>query len=456
MVHQETVMGDHPYLRVRPAPELRGTVHLAGDKSLSHRALLLASLADGDSKIENCLHAGVTAAMMDCLKELGVEIEVLDAKGTEPNGSADMVVRGRGMTGFAPPTIPLNCRGSATTMRLMAGILAGQPFQSTLDGNERLCNRPMNRIVDPLRIKGAEIRTNNGNAPLTFFPSVLKSSSHMLPVASAQVKSALLFAGLFVQGPTTVSEPHTSRDHTERMLRKLGVKLEEWHDSSGRHAVRIDDGVSRLPAMDFQLPSDPSSAAFIVVSGLIAPKSDIAIPNVCVNPGRIGLLSVLQSMGGNVVVQGETETAVGEPVASLKVGSGPMQGVTVQGSTVPAMIDEFPIFAVAATQAHGETIVKDAQELRLKESDRIDAVSEELAKLGAEIEPQEDGFIVRGPVRLKGAVVNGRGDHRLAMSLAVAGLVAEGETVIEGWEVMNDSFPEFPRVLRNLGAEVSW
>lgn len=443
------------YLRIKPAPRLEGTVLLPGDKSLSHRALLLASAGTGESVVENCLHAGVTTAMMDCLQDLGVGIAVTDASEDEPKGSARVVIQGRGMKGFMPPQRPLNCRGSATTMRLMAGILTGQPFESTLDGNERLRARPMDRIVEPLREKGAEIRTTNGNAPLTFFPSVLQPSSHVLRVASAQVKSALLFAGLFVKGPTTVSEPHTSRDHTERMLRTLGVNLEEWHDRSGRHAVRIHEGVSHLPPMHLRLPSDPSSAAFVVVSGLIVPEARITIPNVCVNPGRIGLLTVLQSMGANVRME-ETETKGAEPTASIQVRSGPLQQITVQGGAVPAMIDEFPIFAVAATQANGKTVVKDAQELRLKESDRIQAVSEELTKLGAHIEPKDDGFVVHGPVKLTGALVNGRGDHRLAMSLAVAGLVAEGETVIEGWEIMNESFPDFPQVLRRLGAEVSW
>jgi 3-phosphoshikimate 1-carboxyvinyltransferase len=449
-------MGNGQYLKVRPAAKLQGTVMLPGDKSLSHRALLLASLGEGVSTIKNCLHAGVTEAMMECLKDLGVEIDVREAPAGEPKGSATVVIRGRGMRGLKEPEQPLNCRGSATTMRLMAGILSGQPIQSTLDGNDRLRARPMDRIVEPLRVKGAEIRTTNGNAPLSFFPSELKSSSHVLPVASAQVKSALLFAGLYAKGPTTISEPHTSRDHTERMLRKLGVRLEEWQDHAGRHVVEIHEGMDRLPAMNVRLPSDPSSAAFIVVSGLIVPESNITIPNVCVNPGRIGLLSVLQAAGATIRMQGEPEANNDEPTASINVSSGPMMSITVQGDTVPAMIDEFPVFAVAATQANGTTVVKDAGELRLKESDRIQAVTEELTKLGAEIEPREDGFVVHGPARLKGAVVNGRGDHRLAMSLAVAGLVAEGETLIEGWEIINESFPEFPLVLKRLGAEVSW
>ncbi len=450
------MMPNGRYLKIRPAAKLEGTVLLPGDKSLSHRALLLGSLGEGESTIENCLHAGVTEAMIECLKDLGVEIDVRETRSGEPQGSAKVILRGRGMRGLNEPGRPLYCGGSATTMRLMAGILSGQPIRSTLDGNDRLRARPMGRVVEPLRVKGAEIQTTNGNAPLSFFPSQLKSSSHVLSVASAQVKSALLFAGLFTEGPTTVSEPHTSRDHTERMLKKLGVRVEEWQDQAGRHIVRIHEGISRLPPMNVRLPSDPSSAAFIIVSGLIVPESNITIPNVCVNPGRIGLLSVLQAAGAEIRIQRELESNGDEPVASIEVSSGTMKNITVQGQMVPAMIDEFPIFAVAATQADGMTVVKDAAELRLKESDRIQAVTEELTKLGAKIEAREDGFAVHGPCRLKGTIVNGRGDHRLAMSLAVAGLVAEGETMIEGWEIINESFPDFPLVLKRLGAEVSW
>ena len=273
-------MGKGQYLRIRPAGKLQGTVMLPGDKSLSHRALLLAALGEGESVIDNCLHAGVTQAMMECLRNLGVQIRVNEAPGGQPTGSAAVVVGGRGLRGLNEPEQPLYCGGSATTMRLMSGILAGQPVRSTLDGNARLRERPMDRIVEPLRAKGAVIRTTAGNAPLTFFPAELKSSSHVLPTATAQVTSELLLPARYADGPTTVSEPHGSRDHTERMLRNLGVRVEERLDRAGRHVVRILEGISRLPRMHMRLPSDPSSAAFIIVAGLIVPGSDSAVPGV--------------------------------------------------------------------------------------------------------------------------------------------------------------------------------
>ncbi len=447
------MIGSAP-LRIRPSGPLAGTVVLPGDKSISHRALLISAIADGISRIENFLIAGVTQAMMDCLEELGVYLEV-DRSRSETLSAADLAVHGRGLRGLDAPKRHLDCRGSATTMRLMAGVLAGQEFQSTLDGNERLRLRPMDRVVDPLRAKGARIESHNGNAPLTFVPSELRASEHHLAVASAQVKSALLLAGLFSEAPTTVSEPSASRDHTERMLRKLGVSVEEWHDQEGRHWVKMADPVDTLPRMDVRLPSDPSSAAFLGVAATLVPDSHIRLPGVCVNPGRLGLFSALAEMGGRIeMTPHQSDTA--EPSADLAVYSQSLHGVTVGGSSVPRMIDEFPILAVAATQARGATLVKDAAELRLKESDRIDTLCGELRKMGADIEPAEDGFVVRGPARLQGTAVDARGDHRLAMSLTVAGLVADGETVVHGWEVMQDSFPEFPQVLKQLGADVRW
>jgi len=449
-------MGDATDLRIRFSSRLRGTVALPGDKSLSHRALLIAALAEGRSRIGNCLTAGVTDAMIDCLRALGARIEVGRATAALPAGAAEIAIQGKGLRGFARPSQPLNCRGSATTMRLLAGVLAGQPFPSTLDGNDRLRERPMDRVVEPLTAKGARISSNHGCAPLHFSPSSLSSSSHSLPVASAQVKSAILLAGLFSKGPTVVSEPHTSRDHTERMLRQLGVDIEERIDPEGRHVVVMQDGVTSLPAFDVELLADPSSAAFLLVAGALVRSSEIEIPHVCVNPGRVGLIQVLGNMGASLQVEPTQDATGAEPAADLRVRSGDLSAVTVEGSTVTSMIDEFPVFAVAATQATGATVVRDAGELRVKESDRIQALCEELSKLGARIEPKPDGFVVHGPVQLKGASVSGRGDHRLAMSLAVAGLVAEGETVVEGWRVIEDSFPGFPDLLKSLGADVSW
>jgi 3-phosphoshikimate 1-carboxyvinyltransferase len=447
-------MADGKALRIRPCRGLRGSVSLPGDKSLSHRALLISSTGTGISRIRNCAMAGVTLAMIECLQQLGVHVTE-ENKSSSTAGAADLLITGKGLMGFVAPSRALNCRGSATTMRLMAGILAGQGFQSTLDGNPRLRARPMDRVVDPLRAKGARIETNKGNAPLTFFPSLLKPSGHVLPVASAQVKSALLLAGLFAEGLTTVIEPHKSRDHTERMLRGLGVQVTESEDSRGRNQVTISGPFASLPPLDVKLPSDPSSAAFLLTAGLLVPDSSVQVTNLCLNPGRTGLFEVLRSMGGDLRVDSASESN-GEPTGTIVVEPTSLQGSTIQGSLVVRMIDEFPIFAVAATQASGTTTVRDAGELRLKESDRIESLAEELNKMGANIETMPDGFALNGPSKLTGAVVNGRGDHRLAMSLAVAGLIAEGETVIEGWESINDSFPEFPHILKRLGADVQW
>lgn len=447
-------MANSEPLRIRPARRLRGTVSLPGDKSLSHRALLISSLGAGVSRIRNCAMAGVTLAMIESLQTLGVQIAEENTPSHQA-GAADLLIAGKDLAGFTTPSMPLNCQGSATTMRLMAGVLAGQAFQSTLDGNQRLRTRPMDRVVEPLRAKGAVIETDRGNAPLTFFPSLLQPSEHLLPVSSAQVKSALLLAGLFTDGPTTVIEPYKSRDHTERMLRGLGVPITESEDPDGRHRVTVSGAVASLPPLDVQLPSDPSSAAFLVVAGMLIPDSSIEVTNLCLNPGRTGLFEVLRSMGGDLRVNGASQSN-GEPTGTIAVGPGSLRGATIQGSLVVRMIDEFPILAVAATQARGTTTVRDAEELRVKESDRIESLAEELNKMGAAIETMPDGFALNGPVRLTGAVVNAKGDHRLAMSLAVAGLIADGETIIEGWESINDSFPEFPRILKQLGAEVQW
>lgn len=437
-------------LKIRPARKLRGRVLLPGDKSLSHRALILAALAEGISRIENCLIAGVTEAMIACLRAMRVDVKI-EGRPECPV----VIIGGRNLRDLMAPEDPLNCRGSATTMRLLAGVMAGQSFPSVLDGNQSLRMRPMDRIVGPLRAKGAHIGTANGNAPLTFSPCRLRSSEHVLPVASAQVKSALLLAGLYSEGPTTVVEPRPSRDHTERLLGSLGVPLDHWKDGQGRHVVTISPDGFTLPALNLKLPSDPSSAAFLVGAGLLVPDSEIEVSDLCLNPGRTGLFDVIQSMAADIKVSTCLDRN-GEPTGALHVRSSPLKGTTVGGSLVTRMIDEFPVLAVAATQAHGKTVVRDAEELRFKESDRIETLAEELGKMGADIQTRPDGFEIQGPVQLKGAVVNGRGDHRIAMSLAVAGLVAQGETVVEGWEIIRESFPQFPEVLKQLGADLEW
>ncbi len=334
-------------------------------------------------------------------------------------------------------------------MRLLAGVLAGQPFASTLDGSEQLRRRPMRRITEPLRRMGAQIADTDGHAPLHIRPAALRGMAHTLPVASAQVKSGILLAGLFADGPTTVSEPGPARDHTERMLRAMGARV----DVDG-FRVTLTPGVPLRP-LDLTVPGDPSTAAFVLVAALLAAEGDVRVTGVGVNPTRTGLLDILAAMGGPVICERERLEG-GEPVADLLVRRAALRGTEVGGDLIVRAIDEFPVLMVAATQAAGETVVRDAAELRVKETDRIAVMAAELRKLGAAIEERPDGFRIVGPQRLRGAVVQGHDDHRVAMALAVAGLVADGETVIEDAACAHDSFPGFVETMQALGAEMAW
>ncbi|MDQ1238423.1 MAG: 3-phosphoshikimate 1-carboxyvinyltransferase [Thermodesulfobacteriota bacterium] len=441
-------MGKH--LKIVRGNPLSGRVELPGDKSLSHRTILMSALADGTSRIRNCLIAGVTRSMMQCLTDLGVKMNVFNA-----DACSAVEIEGVGLHGLEQSDSPLNCNGSATTMRLLAGVLSGQSFASTLDGSPQLRQRPMTRLIEPLSHKGAWVESTGGRAPLNFAPSRLRPSDHVLSVASAQVKSSILLAGLYTDGPTTVREPHRSRDHTERLFEFLGLPIHHGGEGSEGHTVSLAHGVEKLQPLDAALPSDPSSAAFLMVATLLIPGSGVEFPRICLNPGRTGLFDTLKQMGADVKIRGQGGE-MGEPVGTIRVTNSRLEGTTISGSTVARMIDEFPVLAVAATQAQGITRVRDAIELRYKESNRIETLAQELNKMGAGIEPTEDGFVVRGPVRLTGAVVNGRGDHRLAMSLAVAGLVADGETIVEGWEVIRESFPSFLHIMKQLGANIAW
>ena len=419
---------------------LRGKVRVPGDKSISHRALLLGAIADGETRVENWLPAGDCQATLNCLHALGVEIEQHDA--------TTLTVHGQGLRGFRAPNGVLDCQGSGTTMRLLAGILAGQPFESVLDGHAGLRRRPMRRIIEPLRRMGTRIEERGGGyPPLTIRGGDLHGIEYTLPIASAQVKSCLLLAGLYADGPTTVREPGPARDHTERMLRAMGVEL--WVEDS---AIVLTPPDHPLHPLCLQVPGDLSSAAFLLVAAILIPDSMVTIEDVGVNPTRTGLLDVLTAMGARIEVEGRGERS-GEPVATLRVQTSTLQATVVQGDLVVRMIDEFPVLAVAATQATGRTVVRDARELRVKETDRIAAVAMELRKMGARIEERPDGFVVDGPTRLRSTVVDSHGDHRLAMALAVAGLVAEGTTVVEGAEVIGDSFPGFVETMRRVSCQ---
>lgn len=431
-------------LIVHPSKNLRGTVTVPGDKSISHRTLIFGAMAEGTTTARNWLDAGVTERMVDCLRALGIGVDV---EPTDP-GRAMLIVHGRGLSGFKPPVAPLYCGGSATTMRLLMGLLATQPFTAVLDGHEGLRRRPMERIAAPLRQMGARIETTAGHAPLTITGNRLIAIDYELPVASAQLQTALLIAALGAEGQMKLRQPGPARDHTLRMLGSQGAQL---HEEKG--VITFNAGQVNLKPLNFTVPGDMSAAAFLLVAGLIVPGSRLEIPGVNTNYTRTGLLEALQRMGGQITVTAE-RTEASEPVADLTVTTSPLRATEVSGQLVVRMIDEFPIFALAALRAAGTTLVRDAAELRTKESDRIEVVVQEFRKLGAEIHPHPDGFEIHGPQPLFGATVHSRRDHRLAMSLAVAGLVAEGETIIEEAQELNESFPGFVETLQTLGADI--
>ncbi|MCI0711738.1 MAG: 3-phosphoshikimate 1-carboxyvinyltransferase [Chloroflexi bacterium] len=428
-------------IRVRPGKSLRGSVTVPGDKSLSHRSLILGALAEGTSDIRGFLPAGDTFATLHCIRQLGVQVDQHD--------KTTLTVHGIGLHGLKQPDVPLNFVNAGTGIRLMIGVMSGQQFPSVLDGSEQLKRRPMGRVTNPLRAMGANIEDNAGRTPLHVYPAHLKGMRHQLTVASAQVKSCLLLAGLYADGPTTVIEPGPARDHTERMLKALGADL-----SIDGNKVTLTPGKPLQP-LDITIPADISSAAFLLAAGAIVPDSDFKIINVNTNPTRTGILEALAEMGMRIDLEDEAETS-GEPIATMNVQAQSVRGTHINGDLVVRMIDEFPVLMVVATQAKGDTRVSDAHELRVKETDRIAVMAGELRKMGLTIEEYEDGFCISGKQQLNGAIVDGHDDHRVAMSLTIAGLIAEGETIIEDARCVNDSFPGFVEVLQTLGADVSW
>ncbi len=425
-------------LTISSGPPLRGHLRVPGDKSISHRVLLLGAIGEGLTRIEGFLPAADCLATLRCVQALGVKVERISPE--------SLLVHGRGMGSLQEPLEILDCGGSGTTMRLLSGILAGRPFYSVLTGNAQLLQRPMERIAQPLRRMGATILGRDGGRlpPLTIQGGDLRGIDYALPVASAQVKSTVLLAGLQAEGRTVVREPGPARDHTERMLAAMGADIRV----DGRTII-LNPRPSPLGHLHITVPGDVSSAAFFIVAACLIPRSDLTIASVGVNPTRTGLLEALRAMGADLTLENERD-AGGEPVADVVARTSELRGVEVGGEWIPRLIDELPILAVAATQAKGRTVVRDAAELRVKETDRVATTVEELRKLGAEIEARPDGFIVEGPTELRGARVESHGDHRLAMSLAVAGLLARGETVVSDTECIADSFPGFERVLAGL------
>ncbi|MBN1430068.1 MAG: 3-phosphoshikimate 1-carboxyvinyltransferase [Anaerolineae bacterium] len=429
-------------LRIRPGGKLSGTTQVPGDKSISHRSLMLGALADGTSQVRGWLPAGDTLATLGCMRALGIDIERHDA--------TTLTIHGRGLQGLKAPAAALDCVNAGTAMRLMAGIMAGQSFPSVLDGSEQLRRRPMRRITEPLRQMGAHIEDTDGCAPLHISPSHLRGMEYMMPVASGQVKSGILLGGLFAKGDTTVIEPGPGRDHTERMLRSMGMPVRV-----DGPRVTVSSGHPLSP-LDVTIPGDISSAAFLLVAACLVDGSQVTLRHTGINPTRTGIVDILEAMGAQVSVEQHPQEEAGEPVADLSIGCSQLKGIDISGELIVRAIDEFPALMVAATQVDGKTVVSEAAELRVKETDRIAVMAGELRKLGADIEERPDGFAVQGPQKLHGAVVDGHDDHRVVMSLVIAGLHAEGTTTITGAHSLNDSFPGFVETLQTLGADVEW
>ena len=415
---------------VNAARSIRARIEVPSDKSISHRSLIFNAIADGPATVERILESEDVRSTAACLAALGVEIDW-------PEGAPVAHVRGNGLHSLFEAEDVLDCGNSGTSMRLLLGLLAGQPLLSILTGDASLRTRPMGRVITPLRSMGAQISARKGDtlAPVVVKGGSLHAIDYKSPVASAQVKSAIMLAGLYADGPSTVTEPEKSRDHTERMLSAMGAEVSE-NGSTTRIAPP-----SRLAPLSLRVPGDISSAAPWLVLAACHPDAEILLEGVNVNPTRTGLLDILQQMGASVERLEERHSG-GEPAADLLVRTSQLRGTIVSGSLVPRAIDELPLVAVLACFAEGETVVKDAKELVVKESDRVQATVDVLSRMGARITPREDGFVVHGPAHLHGARLDGRGDHRIGMLGAIAGSLATGETRIEN-DAVGVSYPAF-------------
>lgn len=431
---------------ITPCNSLRGALRVPGDRSITVRAVLLGAIADGMSTVCEPLDCDDTRAAIDCMRALGVGINETGAP------QPALRIHGVGLHGLKPSADPLFCNSSGTTMRLLAGLMAGQAFASKLDGSAQLRKRPMRRIIDPLTRMGATIAAVDDCAPLIVTPGRLHGIDYVMPVASAQVKSALLLAALYTDGDVVIHESSPTRDHTERMLMAMGLPVETGAPDGRVTMPNCDRRASSMRPLDITVPADFSSAAFFLTAGLLAPEAHLTLTDVGLNPTRTGLLDALRAMGAVIHIDHANQQG-GEPVGDLMPAPGPLQAVEISGRMTSLMIDEFPVFAVAATQAIGVTVVRDAQELRVKESNRIDGLVDELRKMGASIEATADGFIVNGPTRLHGATVDAYGDHRMAMALSVAGLIADGATTIIGADCVSKTYPGFYDDLHKLSQQ---
>jgi 3-phosphoshikimate 1-carboxyvinyltransferase len=428
-------------LLVRRALEpLEGNVRVPGDKSISHRALMLAAVARGPSRISGLAPGEDVSATLTAMREFGAFARA---------GGGALTIEGPGIDSWTEPDFEIDCGNSGTTMRLLTGLCARMPYLTTLDGDESLRRRPMDRVAEPLQRMGATVRCHEGRfPPIEIEGGKLVGGEIQLPVASAQVKSAVLLAGLGADGPTAIVEPAPSRDHTERMLAALGVPVRTQSTGGGS---RVEIEPFEVRPFDIDVPGDPSSAAYLVAAALLS--GSVRVSDVQLNPTRVGVLEVARRMGGNVRWE-VTAERMGEPVGWIEAERSELHGVRVAGAEIPAVIDELPLVAVLGSQASGETVIADAVELRVKESDRIAVITEQLGTLGADITERPDGLVVRGPTPLRGASVDPAGDHRIAMALAVAGLVADDDTVVVGYRAVGVSWPGFDKALGALRADV--
>lgn len=430
---------------VTGSSRLRGDFSLPGDKSISHRSALFAAIGEGRSEIRNYSTAQDCQSTLDCLEALGVAIT---------RSPTLVTVEGVGLGGLRESATMLDAGNSGSTIRMLSGILAGQPFTTRITGDESIQRRPMKRVIDPLTLMGARIEAREGNfAPLAISGGGLKAIDYTPPVASAQVKSCVLLAGLFASGTTIVREKTPTRNHTEVMLRECGAAFSEEQTEAGA-ALAVRGGEPLRALGDYTVAGDLSSAAFFVGAALIVPDAEIRLRHIGINPSRLALIEVLQQMGGAVEIV-DARLAHGEPVADLLARTSELRGDhDLSGAVIANLIDEIPILAVIATQLDGTLTIRDARELRVKESDRIRAIVDNLRSLGVEVEEFEDGLRLRGRQRLRGGRIDSRGDHRIAMSFAVGGLIAEGETTIDGAEAASVSLPEFYQLIAAMGATV--
>lgn len=421
------------FTRVR---RLNGEITVPGDKSISHRSVMFGSLAEGLTEIRGFLQGADCRSTISCFSKMGISIE---------NKGDTVLVHGRGLRGLKRPESVLDCGNSGTTTRLISGILAGQDFEVTLTGDESIQNRPMRRIIDPLSQMGARIESirENGCAPLRITGTALHGIHYLSPVASAQVKSAVLLAGLYAEGETRVTEPYVSRDHSERMLASFGADIR-----TEKTTAILKPGAS-LRGQAVTVPGDISSAAYFIAAALIVPGSEVVIRNVGINPTRDGILTVCRSMGADLTLLNQKD-GPGEPTADLLIRSSSLRGAVIEGAVIPTLIDELPVIFAMACYAEGDTVIRDAAELKVKESNRLAVMAENLTAMGADVTETEDGLIIRGGRPLHGAVIDSKKDHRIAMTFAVASLNADGETEILDADCVDISYPGFYRDLQSL------